>query len=98
MKAKRHPCPSAMEALVLDLLSHIGPSTCCTLIVESRGRLKLGSAYVTCVRMMKKGYLDSYTEPRENGSPLRYFSLTIYGRKMYDLYTQMVHLMEEHQS
>lgn len=87
-------CPSPLEAVVLRLLLS-GPSYSFEMVKASKGKLVLGSIYVTMMRMEKKGYLFSFLEPRENGSPIRMYVLTPKGRELYKLYQQMVAVMEK---
>ncbi len=62
---------SALEALVLDLLSAKSPTYGLDLVAASRGRLKRGSVYVTLGRMEEKGYVTSRVDERPGEGPSR---------------------------
>jgi PadR family transcriptional regulator PadR len=71
---------SALEHLVLDLLSAQSSAYGLELVAASRGRLKRGSIYVTLGRMEQKGLVTSRLEgePGE-GPPRRIYEPTALG-------------------
>ena len=73
---------SALETLILDLLSANAPTYGLDLVAESRGRLKRGSVYVTLGRMETKGLVSSALDRRPGeGPPRRLYSPTRLGLK-----------------
>ncbi|TAK14624.1 MAG: PadR family transcriptional regulator [Acidobacteria bacterium] len=71
---------SALEALILDLLSARNRAYGLELVSASQGRLKRGSIYVTLGRMEQKGLVTSVLDERPGeGPPRRLYEATAYG-------------------
>jgi DNA-binding PadR family transcriptional regulator len=62
---------SALEHLILDLLSARGSAYGLELVAASRGRLKRGSIYVTLGRMEEKSLVASRLEGEPGEGPAR---------------------------
>jgi DNA-binding PadR family transcriptional regulator len=72
------------ETLILRLLVAKGEMYGLELVNESRSELKRGTVYVTLSRMAEKGYIESRTAPRDDGSgpPKRLFQIAGYGARV----------------
>ena len=81
---------SALEALVLDLLSARAPTYGLDLVEAPRGKLKRGSVYVTLGRMEAKGLVESRQEELPSGAiglPRRIYTPTGLGQRMLRAWT-----------
>ena len=50
-----------------------------------RAGVPQGSTYTTLNRMIDKGYVWSYRQPRDDGPPFRYYALTENGKRAAQL-------------
>lgn len=79
---------SALETLVLDILTQRGPTYGLDLVSHSRGKLKRGSVYVTLGRMEEKGFVKSRVEERSGeGPPRRIYEPTAMGLRALTVVT-----------
>lgn len=77
--------PSAVEAVILDLLSASTLETYgLELVKRSDGKVKRGTVYVTLQRMEEKGFVESRQEDTTDegvGAPRRLYRITGFGRR-----------------
>lgn len=88
MNEARFPSISGIEFLLLDLLGQ-RERYGLQLVEASKGKVKLGTVYVTLARMEAKGFVDSRQEERPAGAtgmPRRLYRTTPYGLKVHEAY------------
>jgi DNA-binding PadR family transcriptional regulator len=79
------PRLSAVETVILDLLSEKPEMYGLELVEASQGRVKRGTVYVTLARMERKGYVRSEQEARAPGAiglPRRMYRATPLGLRV----------------
>jgi PadR family transcriptional regulator, regulatory protein PadR len=80
------------EHLILELLASAGPTYGLDLVVQSDGRLKRGTVYVTLGRMEQKGLVESEQEPSRPGAiglPRRIYRITGLGQRVLSAWTTL---------
>ena len=80
------------ERLILELLDSAGPTYGLDLVVQSAGRLKRGTVYVTLGRMEQKGLVASEQEPPRPGAiglPRRIYRITGLGERVLRAWTTL---------